>query len=218
MCTWGSCTCQHWCAHVACATQAPLGPCAARSCCTGQRLCSTVLLHGSTPAHTQHPRGHALDTALHMRVPVSILTSCLSMCFRHIWTLVRVGLHTHAPWHMPWPSLSPPQQMHGLCPPSPAVAVATNGLKLGRGDGAAWVFFIYLCIISYLWLEAPASTLPVLWVLGWAQGLALVLQGGCWGDTRVSPWYGVPDPLMLFLLPTQTRCPRTHCSPSRTRG
>lgn len=88
----------------------------------------------------------------------------------------------------------------------------TNGLKLGRGMGLPGYFFIYLCIISYLWLEAPASTLPALFhgagvAMGLGTGFAREVLRGHQGD-----------PLMLLFLPTQIRCPQIRCSPSRTRG
>lgn len=87
---------------------------------SSEPLCSTVLLHRSVPVHTQHVCGCTLGTSLHMCVPVFIRTSCLllcPLCFRCVCTLMCVGLHTCVPWHMPWPSPSPPQRMHGLCPP-----------------------------------------------------------------------------------------------------
>ena len=52
-------------------------------------------------------------------------------------------------------------------------------------------------------------------MLGWAQGLALVLQEGCCGDTRLSPRYGVPDPLMLFSLPPPDTLPSDPLQPQQ---
>lgn len=72
----------------------------------------------------------------------------------------------------------------------------TNGLKLGRGDGAAWVFFIYLCMISYLWLEAPASTLP-----GVGTGVGTDFAGGVLRGQRGDPPVqstGHPDAILAL--------------------
>lgn len=45
--------------------------------------------------------------------------------------------------------------------------------------GLPGYFFIYLCIISYLWLEAPASTLPALFHgAGVGMGLGTGFAGG----------------------------------------
>lgn len=70
--------------------------------------------------------------------------------------------------------------MHRLCSPFLAVAVVTNGLKLGSRDGAAWGFF-YIYVQFYISL---CKHLSISRVLGWAQGFAAGV------DTRVSPSMG----------------------------
>lgn len=116
-CTWGSCKCRCWRAHEARASQV-------------------------THARTQHARGHTLSTAMHTRVPVSILTSGLLQCIQVPWgrwhSCVCWFADVCSPWHTSW-------LMHRLCSPFLAVAVVTNGLKLGSGEGAA-SFFLYIYV------------------------------------------------------------------------
>lgn len=63
--------------------------------------------------------------------------------------------------------------------------------------GLPAIFFIYLRIISYLWLEAPASTFPILlgaWGLLWGgqgEGAGGCSVPRCCADTGEPPSYGV---------------------------
>lgn len=140
-CTQGSCTCQCWCAHKACATMV--------SSCTH-------------PAHTWH----ALGTALHTHMPVSILTSCLLLRVQVLWGCLHPGVcwfaHVCSPWHVSW-------LMHRLCSPFPAVAVVTNGLKLGRGlPGVFLYIYVSFCISLCKHLHPPLHLMGA----GWAEGFA----------------------------------------------
>lgn len=65
--------------------------------------------------------------------------------------------------------------------------MVTNGLKLGSGDGAAWGFF---STFMYNFVSLSVSTcipVSISQVLGWAQGLAPVLQQG-WTSGLASVW------------------------------
>lgn len=80
-------------------------------------MCSMVLLCESTPVHTQH----TLGTALHMCVPVSILTSCLPLCGHVLQACLHPGVcwfaHTCSLAHAVAVSIPTPADAWALLPP-----------------------------------------------------------------------------------------------------
>lgn len=90
---------------------------------SSEPLCSTVLLHTSVPAHTQHVCGCTLGASLHMCVPVFICTSCLLLYV----LVLQVCLHPDVCWlahvcslaHAVAIPIPTPADARALLPPPP---------------------------------------------------------------------------------------------------